>query len=245
MKRYLLLTATIEPAPAVARSLAVADPARRRQEYEAAFAAYVADPRQLDGVVLAENSGADLEPFRRIAPRGLAIELLNVPSRPAADRTGRGYLETLLVADAFAASELLGGPDAVAIKATGRYRTTNLASVVRSLDLTHDLGFNSRRHPEPWVDMWLYFANARGVRALADRADALVEGEAGTPSERSMWAVLDAIERDGLRVQRRFGAEPRLSGVRAWDGRSYESPRQRAKWVARTVAKRVVPGLWI
>jgi hypothetical protein len=241
MKRYLLLTATIEPAPAVARSLAVADPARRRQEYEAAFAAYVADPRRLDGVILAENSGADLEPFRRIAPRGLAVELLNVPSRPAADRTGRGYLETLLVADAFAASELLDRPDAVAIKATGRYRTANRIT----LDLTHDLGFNSRKHPEPWVDMWLYFANARGMRALADRADALVEGEAGTPSERSMWAVLDGIERDGLRVQRRFAAEPRLSGVRAWDGRSYESPRQRAKWVARTVAKRVVPGLWI
>lgn len=60
-----------------------------------------------------------------------------------------------------------------------------------------------------------------------------------------MFRIVNELHDRGVRVQRRFRVEPRLSGTRGVDNTSYESPVQRAKWATRYAARRLAPQLWI
>ena len=244
--RVLLMTATVVPEPNVSGRLAVLDPVDRRRQYEEALRSYAhrADG-QLDGIVLAENSGADLSGFAEAVPPSVPLELLSIPAAPSTPGSRRGYLEMALVADAFVASDLLRQPGAVGVKVTGRYQVENLGAVVRSMDPDQDLGFNLRRYPKPWADMWVFFANQHGMAALRPHLPAVGVTEPGGSAERSMFRIVNELHDQGVPVQRRFGVEPRLSGTRGFDGMRYDSPSQRVKWTTRTLARRVVPDLWI
>lgn len=165
--RVLLMTATVVPEPNVSHRLAVRDPGERRSQYEEALRWYAENAAgELDGIVLAENSGADLSGFRSVVPDTLPLELLSVPAAASTPGTRRGYLEMVLVSDAFASSRLLAEPGAVGVKVTGRYRVENLGAVVRSMEPDRDIGFNLRRYPKRWADMWVFFANQAGIAAL-------------------------------------------------------------------------------
>lgn len=244
--RILLMTATVVPDPNVSSRLAVLDPEDRRRQYEQALGFYARlGGGHLDGIVLAENSGADLSSFAALVPATLPLELLSIPPTSTAPKTRRGYLEMVLVDSAFASSTLLAQPRAVAVKVTGRYRVDNLSAVMGSMDPTQDLGFNLRRYPKPWADMWVFFANQRGLAALRPQLPVLNDLEPGGSAELSMFRVLEQLHSQGVAVQRRFGVEPRLSGTRGFDGAQYDSPVQRVKWTTRTLARRLVPQLWI
>jgi hypothetical protein len=243
MREILLMTATITPDAAMT-GLAVNDPEQRRWQYEQALAFYANHfGDHFDGIVLAENSGAELESFRRCVWPGTSLELISTPPTRADDLMGRGYPETILVADAMQVSELL--EDGMAVKVTGRYRVRNLDRMLRSMDFDEDCGFNSRSVPRPWTDMAVYFANRAAMCAIRAHADLLTEGPQHLSPERSLGHVLDLIEEDGVTVQRRFRAEARIEGVRGWDGRAYGSVRQNAKWALRSTAKQLTPMLWI
>ncbi|MGI3785426.1 MAG: hypothetical protein ACRYG2_32140 [Janthinobacterium lividum] len=244
--RVLLMTATVVPEPNVSSRLAVLDPADRRRQYEEALRSYAdrADGN-LDGIVLAENSGADLSGFEAVVPKSVPLELLSIPAAPSTPGTRRGYLEMALVADAFASSHLLDQPGAVGVKVTGRYRVENLGAVVRSLDPDQDLGFNLRRYPRPWADMWVFFANQSGIAALRPHLPAVNAVEPGGSAELSMFRIVNELHDQGVHVQRRFGVEPRLSGTRGVDNARYDGPVQRAKWATRSAARRLAPHLWI
>jgi hypothetical protein len=244
--RILLMTATVVPDPNVSSRLAVLDPDDRRRQYEAALSFYARlGAGHLDGIVLAENSGADLSSFAALVPDSLPLELVSIPPATTAPKTRRGYLEMVLVSSAFASSTLLNQPGATAVKVTGRYRVDNLVSVMGSMDASQELGFNLRRYPKPWADMWVFFATQAGMEALRPQLPVINEVEPGGSAELSMFRVLEHLHAEGVAVQRRFGVEPRLSGTRGFDGASYDSPVQRVKWTTRTLARRVVPQLWI
>lgn len=245
--RILLMTATIQPDPNASVGLSLVDPDQRRRQYEEAVRFYAGQGAgHLDGIVLAENSGSDLSSFAPLVPESLALELLTVPGEPTTAETDRGYLEMMLVARAFETSELLQQPGATAVKVTGRYRIENLVPLMGSMRSGSDLGFNLRRYPRRWADMWIFFANQRGMAALRPRlGDIDLVPAGGPPAEDTMFQIVSDLHSRGTSVQRRFAVEPRLSGVRGYDGARYESPRQRLKWMARTVVKRVAPPLWI
>lgn len=244
--RVLLMTATVVPEPNVSGQLAVLDPADRRRQYKDALRSYAAQADgNLDGIVLVENSGADLDGFASVVPPSLPLELLSVPAAPSAPGTRRGYLEMVMVADAFASSTLLDQPGAVGVKVTGRYRVENLGAVLRSMDPHQDLGFNLRRYPKPWADMWVFFANQAGIAAVRPHLPAVNAVEPGGSAELSMFRIVNDLHDQGVAVQRRFGVEPRLSGTRGVDAARYEGPVQRAKWATRYAARRLAPQLWI
>lgn len=244
--RVLLMTATVVPEPNVSGQLAVLDPDDRRRQYETALRSYATGAAgQLDGIVLVENSGADLSDFTSAVPSSLPLELLSVPAAPSVLGTRRGYLEMAMVADAFGCSSLLGERGAVGVKVTGRYRVENLGAVLGSMDPAQDLGFNLRRYPKRWADMWVFFANQTGIAALKPHLPAVNIVEPGGSAELSMFRIVNHLHEEGVAVQRRFAVEPRLSGTRGADAARYESPVQRAKWAARYAARLLAPQLWI
>lgn len=238
----LLLTATVRPSPGMTGSRHN-DPTRRLAEYRTAIAhaAAVAD-RVGARVVVGENSGSAPE----LAADSGGVEVVDVPPLAPADVAGgKGWAEMRLVAVAHERCSTLRAARVV-WKLTGRYRVLNLAPLVRRWPGA-DLTVNLRRHPEPWADMWVWAATQRGLVALDAHADRLRDDvEPYREAERSMFdLVVDLAAGPDLRVVPRLPVEPRLSGIRGWDGRRYDDPRQRAKWALRSVARRVAPGWWV
>ena len=243
--RVLLLTASIRPAASV-DGLIVRDPQERRQEYLHAFrAAQQHVGRSVDGLVLAENSEADLSEFEQIAAADPRVEVLPVPPRDGGRGAGRGWLETHLVSDAFDRSRLLADPEVTAWKLTGRYQLLNLAKLVDAGPHGHDLVLNVRRYPSPWADMWVYATTARGIGLLHERLDRLREDLDQAPAERALYDSALELRDEGHDVALRLAAEPYLTGRRGWDGTPYDSSTQRSKWLLRSAGKRLAPGLWI
>ncbi len=240
----LLLTATVHPHPGVA-NLRVVDPAARMQEYLSSLRFALSLPRSsVNGIILAENSGADLGPLRDAVGDRDDVELLPVLATGAETSPGRGWLETRLVADAVATSTLVReSSDPIIWKCTGRYQVRNLAAVVAAAAPAQDLWFNVRRHPERWADLWVYGATPAGIAELSHQIHRMREDDG--PTERAMFDILHDLRSTGTRVSMRFGVEPRIVGVRGHDGRSYDDPVQRAKWAVRSVARRVAPRFWI
>jgi hypothetical protein len=244
-KRVLVLTATVHPDPHAANRLAVLDPELRRRQYEASLRFHAQQLSGLvDGIVLAENSGADLSGF---ADPGspVPVELLSLPGASTSAGTRRGYLELSLLSQAFDASMLLAHPDAVAIKVTGRYRVENLPAVIGSMDPRHDLGFNLRQFPHSWADMAVCFLTPAGMTALRPHLPKVNQVEPGGSAELSLYRVLSDLRTDGVAVQPRFGVEPRITGMRGYDARPYQGVQQRLKWLARSAAKRLLPYVWV
>jgi hypothetical protein len=225
--------------------LALADPSIRREQYRTAFSALLAAVPADCRVIFAENSGASLSDFGVLAEGRPHVEFLSLQPRDVPPGCGRGYLETLLVGDALAASSLINGGHHQVIKLTGRYRVANLARVLRSIPDDVDLAFNLRRYPRPWADMWLYGITRDGYEALASHVDALREDITYAPSEAILYYVLQHLQQQGASCALRFPSEPRFLGIRGNDGLSYSSPRQSLKWAARAASKRLFPRVWI
>jgi hypothetical protein len=203
---------------------------------------------KFDGVVLIENNGADLAPFREIARGRPNIELLSTQSPHAGDvpvlGLSRGFLETELVHDAMAMSSLVAAhPGCVVWKITGRYRVLNIARLAARSAPGCDLYFNLRRYPRTWADMWIYGTTVDGIRLLFENIGRLREHQG--PAEREMFNIISELAAAGHKISTRFPIEPRISGIRGYEGLSFDSPKQRAKWVGRAVIRRVVPRLWI
>jgi hypothetical protein len=240
----LLLTATITPQPGVPH-LRVTDTAQRRQEYLTSLAfAITLDRRIITTIVFAENSGSDLSAFKSLAERDDRVELLSVEPRAIEASWGRGYMETCLVLDAARTSQRIGTSTGLLWKTTGRYVVNNIARIIAKARPGKDLYLNLRTYPRPWVDMWVYGANARGLQLLHESLPQM----AATPdqvSEQRLYSIVRDLMDRGEQIQPRLDIEPFITGIRGWDGRPYNSIRQRTKWVLRSATKCLAPNIWI
>jgi hypothetical protein len=243
-RRLFLLTATVTPHPGV-RNLAIVAPEERFREYQRTLEFVAGLPRSVvAGVVFAENSGADLNAMKAVLKGRPHVELLSLQPRGVLSEPGRGYLETQLVADAFRASELIRDIDNPLVwKMTGRYQVRNIARIVAHSPTGMDLYFNLRRYPQRWADMWVYGTTRRGIALLSTSVERL--REVGASAEREMYTIVSELSERGERVSTRLPFEPRIAGIRGYDGMSYGAPRQRAKWLARAIGRRVLPQLYI
>jgi hypothetical protein len=60
-----------------------------------------------------------------------------------------------------------------------------------------------------------------------------------------MYDVVSALSDHDRSVVPRLKREPRISGVRGFDGRQYGDLRQTGKYILRATMKRVLPSVWI
>ena len=252
----LLLTATITP-PAGVPSLSRVDPGLRRRDYVEAFAFYLGLLGSgVDRIVLAENSGSDLGDFERMtaeADAGDRVELIGFEGLDHPPSYGRAYGEFKLVDHAMARSRLIAeaGTEAIVWKNTGRYITRNLDRFIARRPRDFDLYCNLRSYPRPWADMYLLAWTRRGhdgfLKGICEqlRGDALIEERGREFSPENRFRELIDEARPRLKVAPRFRVIPEVEGVRGFDNRHYAQGANRAKFLARRVAHRVAPWIWI
>lgn len=243
------MTATIQP-PAGARALKVRDPAVRLAEYEAALSFYCGLlGREIDQIVFAENSQADLASLRDARPASHAekIEFLSFDGLDYPPQYGRGYGEFKLIDYAMAHSQILStaSPDEAVWKVTGRYIVRNLSQMVRTAPAHYDLYCDLKKYPQIWMDLRLFsFTRPTYERLFRGKYLDLSEAEGQPAAEATMYRAVHAHLKEGQIVPR-FAREPLVDGVRAYDGRSYDRGKNRVKRLMRGAARRILPKIWI
>jgi hypothetical protein len=235
----IVVTATITPRLGLP-ALVASDPSVRREQYLAVFRELLRTPG-VDGIVLAENSGANLDEFSELAlAASMPFEAITVGTEDWEPEDGRGYAEALLVQHALERSSLIG--DEMFFKLTGRYLFRNLRSLISDVP-DADLYFNLRRRPILFCDTHLYGATRKGFDLLRPHFPRLRTG--AQPAERVMYDVVTSLIESGASVVPRLRREPRVEGIRGFDGRDYGSPKQRLKYCVRVVIRRAAPGVWV
>jgi hypothetical protein len=245
----VLLTATVV-APSDARNLARRSTELRLQDYLRAFDFYLAELAggAFGALVLCENSGFDLEPFSaKVRRAGLQdrVELIGFFGLDHPASYGRGYGEFKLVDHAMQHSALIArlGPQVQVWKVTGRYIVRNIAQLVTSQPRHADLYCHCRNLPRVWLDMYLMRWNLRAYTALIRGVYLSLQQDATpTSAEQRFRALLDRPHA-ALRVVRRFRHVPRIDGIRGFDNRSYGA--MRVSYVARAMAHRLAPWIWV
>lgn len=248
-RHVLLLTATVRP-PAGARALARTDPAQRLGDYARALRFYLQHVgRTFEAVVFAENSGADLGSLRRLAAEagvGDRAEFVQFDGLDHPPSYGRGYGEFRLIDHAMERSGVIGGAGegAVVWKVTGRYIVRNIGAVVASGPGEFGVYCNARNWPMRWMDMYLMAWTRAGYeRFLRGAYRGLREDEGAGSAEVRLRRVLDGVGEG--EVVRRLRREPRIEGVRGYDGRAYHDGRGTVKYHVRAVGRWVTPWVWI
>ena len=194
--------------------------------------------------MFAENSGADLEPFARVARRAGrtdAVELLDVAADDWRPEDGRAYGEALLVGHALGRSQLIG-EDGLFWKLTGRYRVRNVGTLIATAPPKTDLYVNLRRHPQRWCDTYLFAATRGGWAAIERHLPRLRHDRQMEPV---MYEIVRELMLEGARIVPRLRHEPRVEGVRGFDGAQYGRGKQLWKYRTRAATRVVAPWLWV
>jgi hypothetical protein len=222
---------------------------QRLREYLAALDFYLGLAHGVERVVFAENSESDLGPMRALAERnGVAPRLETVAVPRAQHVEPRSIGEARIMRYAMEHANVLRDlqPRQQVWKATGRYIVRNLQRLIDTApDI--DLYINVRRWPRLWCDTYTYAFTRAGFERYVVPATNAVEADASPDRigevtvAREIMAFLDR----GEPIVPRFKYEPRVDGVRGSDLVSYESPKQRAKYATRVVARRLAPRVWI
>lgn len=247
----LVLTATIHVASGLADS-PIADPVQRTHDYLRCLRFYLDQPC-VSRLVFAENSGADLTPFRDLAASASKpVEILALDHNSFPVEFGKGYGEALLIDCILATSKQLEAAPAF-MKATGRLLVRNINALTRTTDTSASAHFDVRDHD--WhkrlgLSGTAHHADTRFFvihRALFDAhfRDLHTRHTRGTFSiEASYLTALRDAQRAGWLIRDRFSVEPVYGGV-AGHGKNYDSLRERGKRAIRSAARRWLPSLKI
>jgi hypothetical protein len=247
------MTATITPPPGVP-ALRRVDPADRLADYERALSFYLGLPSEdVDRVVFAENSNADLGPLEgaeSLHGDGKDVELLAFDGLDYPVEHGRAVGEMRLIETALARSRLLSSlPDEELFwKVTGRLRFTNMAKLIASEPPGAELYADFRRLPRPWVDIRVFACTPRAFRELflprveLLRQDELERAGFSAPEERLYRELLPV--REAARIVPRLLHEPRIEGY-SGHGDDYARPSRRLWSGVRGTVRRICPPLWI
>ena len=102
------MTACIQPEPQFVEQLLRTNPEIRRRDYEEALRFWLALPEPcITGIILIENSGADLGSLTRVAasfnPFGRKCEFISAPGGPTPPGFHYGYTEFRMIDEGLAA----------------------------------------------------------------------------------------------------------------------------------------------
>jgi hypothetical protein len=253
MRSFILMTATVAPStlmPGTARS----DPALRLAEYLAAFDHYLAlDDALVDGIILLENSGFDLAPFRERHARSgsrKTVHLVNVPDDYDHSK-GKGYGEFLMIDRGLAQLAASGAiaPEDRLWKVTGRLIVANMAQMMARAPRSFDFYCDLRKVPligeslggNRWAELRLIAFTMRGYYALLRG-----QYDSDFVLEKSFFEILhDNLGSGALAITPRFAIQPTFVGYSGFSNQSYLSPSKRAKNALRAVGRRLLPALWL
>jgi hypothetical protein len=175
------------------------------------------------------------------------VEFVSFPGLDHPPAYGRAYGEFKLVDHVMSNSRLIRERPASAKvwKITGRYRVVNLRQLILRAPRQYDLYCNSRNWPFRWLDLGLIGWSVAGYDAtLRGIYPELREDLLGDPPEIRMRSLVDRMDPQ-VRIVRRYTVEPRIDGIRGWDGRSYAHGINGLKFQVRRIARIVAPWIWI
>lgn len=251
----LLLTATIRPNPSF--DIAGAPNAEDRSaQYAQALAYALRHYREIQSIVLAENSGADLEALRRVAednPQGKTVEFVSFSANEFPPHFSKADAESDLIDRTLDRSEELAAHSHFA-KLTGRLWIRNLAKLLSRAPWNLLLYADARDHriyERLGLSASANYLDTRFFIAQHDfycdhfRHLHLIRSRKGNTQLKSSF--LEAAEALGSLpgVWLRFPVEPAFRGRAAHWRKSYSGPKERLKRSIRSVTRRVLPGLKI
>ncbi len=244
-----ILSATITP-PRGAAQLARTDPKIRLNDYVTALAFYIEQVKSgiITGLVFADNSNSDISELQKMAATsGIEnkIEFISFYGLDYAPTFGRGYGEFKLVDYVMEHSTIIQSQPATAKiwKVTGRYILRNIREIIDTAPSSFDFYCNCRNIPEHWIDLYVLCWSKNGHnQILRGIYEKLKEGDIKGSAEHEFRRILDKLSTD-LKIVKRFRRVPILEGIRGLDNQSYADMRM--KLIARRIAARLFPWLWI
>lgn len=249
-KNILLLTATINPSVGIP-TLARRDLGERRGDYEKALRFYVKLlGKCFDGIVLCENSGADLGSLRAIAEqseRPGAVELISFQGLEPPQGYGRAFAEIKLIEHAWRNSDILRRTsEKIVWKCTGRYLIRNMEKLVRTQPKTFDVYCHMRDRPVRACELYMLAWSEAGYRAAIENSAPLLEDRSaiGYGPESLFRRHLESLA-DQIKIVPRFRRVPLIEARRGWNNQPFSNRLWHGKILARAIALKLTPWLWI
>lgn len=222
--------------------LVLGDPGARLRQYLDALGRLLTCAPAVNAILLIENSGADLAPFRTLVDErnvhGKDVELIGVRIDDLPGDRGKGYGEFSAI-DRGLEQSRLACERRYMVKLTGRLGVANLASLVRALPPQYDMVADV--HPDPrnpsvgMVDTRLMaFATAFYRRQAAGLYQEMNDAT-GAWAEHAFYLL--ARRAAGMRVFPRLPREPRWIGASASTGERYDNLTARAKYPLKVVRR--------
>ncbi|MGF1480916.1 MAG: hypothetical protein ACFB4I_15760 [Cyanophyceae cyanobacterium] len=248
----LLLTASIDIKGMPRATPTV--PEQRQEDYFNALSYYVNNHPQVRKIIFVENSGWNLDRVKeatRENPHNKEVDFVSLDCNDFPREYGKGYGECLLIDKGIAASELAQSVNYIA-KITGRIYLLNLTQLLRSVRDPYDCYCDYKDHGWRIRRLW----GETGVGPHCDTRFLVFSLDfyrqhlqklhrqhpgGGFCIEAEVYNAMKEAEAQE-KIISRFPLEPDYRGVAGhFQGKDYDSPKERAKFVVRSWSRRVVP----
>jgi len=246
----LVLTATITP-PEGVPNLKRTDPKQRHEDYATALRFYLSLPTEVvNRIVFIENSENDLARLRQLADRlnnGKQVEFISFDGLNYPPEYGRAYGEFKMLDFGLKNSSLINSMEDNDHfwKITGRLKVFNLPKVIKSAPLDYNLLIDFLRLPTMMADLRLYSCSKRGYEQLLENIyETLVEANLNMSAESYLfhrWVKNTKC----LGIIPRLRTQPKIGGIGGQHNIDYYRGLNVPKHWIRTIARRLVPNLWI
>jgi hypothetical protein len=250
MEQTLLLTATITPPPD-AINLVRNDPKVRLGDYLGALEFYLKQPNDIiRSILFVDNSNSDLSELRRLADRypGKKVEFIGFFGLDYPAPYGRGFGESRLMDYAFDHSETIAGlrPEDRIWKSTGRFKVTNIGTMIRKAPKVYDVYCDMRNRPAYWVDMRIFSCTKEGFRKVFyGIGERLREDVDKYAAEHYLREILEEKSTEA-RIIPRFRTHPFVEGFAgAFNTNFAHGTYNKSKNYIRVLSRIFAPNLWI
>ena len=247
----LLLTATITPPPDVPL-LRRTDPAVRLDDYVSALKFYLSLVGQcVDYILFVENSNSDISKLKTVVEQANlseSVEFLVFDGLDYPTTYGRGYGEFKLVEYAMNHSITINNQpkESVVWKVTGRYFIRNLCRVIVNKPSNFDVYCNFRNLPPCWADMYLVAWTIQGYQAGLKNIYQEIKDIRGNRTPETHFRKALEQRHETVKIVPRFKVTPRFDGVHGLTNQKFSSKKYfLLKYYVRSVARRIIPWLWI
>lgn len=242
----LVMTATITP-PMDAPGMVRLDPVIRMEDYKTALSFYLSQIGGcIDQIIFVENSGSDVSALRAsVKDHGeeervlfYVYDGLDYPSV-----YGRCYGELRLLDEIMSASIVAKWPVGTMFwKVTGRYKVVNLETMIRNRPVNIDFYCDVRTAGQrPWLDMRFMAWTRLGYEAVLRGVFEGVREDANhfRPGEETAYRLIKPRLAD-TKSWSIWTHEPRIDGVRAYDGKNWSRGRQLVVYWLRSLQRRAL-----
>jgi hypothetical protein len=243
------MTATINPGEYIG-DLKRNDARIRLSEYRRGLRFWTTfDDTRLKGVVLCENSGADIDAFADLVSKSpRPVEVLGFDGNKKPPMVHYGYSELGIIDNVFRESRLLGNC-AYFMKATGRLTFPRISDLLDTIWSEFDAVVDHRRKYRHETGYYLrartqlmLFSREFYLAHFLDRRDEMIGRYSHI--EEFVAEKLGELPKS-TRIIKRFKVECQPHGFSAFDNKSYQSFETRCKNYVRALARRMFPALWI